>query len=278
MIESVMMRSPTRNDHHVLAVGIDHRCAPSTTAVVALVTTEPAAGHTAWERFTPEGPLALLPLSAIMLATGMSPSPALLFMPVAIVIARTDARAPHGLDDAIDRAHRFAAAGADVLFVEALTGEDEIELVSRELAGIPLLFNWAEGGKTPPLPLERLKELGFAMVIMPIGLLLAVSHSGQLLALRVTQHKETPGLGDYIDPKKDRNKARPWISQFSLIGFDSVPPEQWHVKKDGGHFDQMAGATISARAVTNASGRALAWVNAHRVPLFALPANSFYQE
>ena len=111
-----------------------------------------------------------------------------------------------------------------------------------------------------------------------IGLLLAVSSEGQLLALRVTQHKETPGLGDYIDPKKDRNKAYPWINQFSRIGFDSVPPEQWHVKKDGGHFDQMAGATISARAVTNASGRALAWVNTNRDKLFALPANSLYQE
>jgi electron transport complex protein RnfG len=92
-----------------------------------------------------------------------------------------------------------------------------------------------------------------------IGLILAVAADGSLLALRVTSHKETPGLGDYIDPKKDRNKARPWITQFNGLGFDSVPPGQWRVKKDGGRFDQMAGATISARAVTNASGRALAW-------------------
>lgn len=108
--------------------------------------------------------------------------------PDLVLIARTDARAPHGLDDAIDRAHRFAAAGADVLFVEALTGEDEIELVSRELAGIPLLFNWAEGGKTPPLPLDRLKELGFAMVIMPIGLLLAATKAMEAVLRSVRQH------------------------------------------------------------------------------------------
>jgi electron transport complex protein RnfG len=88
---------------------------------------------------------------------------------------------------------------------------------------------------------------------------LAVSADGRLLALRVTSHKETPGLGDYIDPKKDRNKARPWITQFNGLGFDGVPREKWRVKKDGGRFDQMSGATISARAVTNASGRALAW-------------------
>ncbi|MDP3037588.1 MAG: RnfABCDGE type electron transport complex subunit G, partial [Rhodocyclaceae bacterium] len=47
-----------------------------------------------------------------------------------------------------------------------------------------------------------------------IGLILAVTADGRLAAVRVTQHKETPGLGDYIDPKKDKNKARPWITQF----------------------------------------------------------------
>jgi 2,3-dimethylmalate lyase len=108
--------------------------------------------------------------------------------PDLVLIARTDARAPHGLDDAIDRAHRFAAAGADVLFVEALTGEDEIELVCQELAGIPLLFNWAEGGKTPPLPIERLQELGFAMVIMPIGLLLAATRAMEAVLASVRRH------------------------------------------------------------------------------------------
>jgi 2-methylisocitrate lyase-like PEP mutase family enzyme len=108
--------------------------------------------------------------------------------PDLVLIARTDARAPHGLDDAISRAHRFAAAGADVLFVEALTGEDEIELVCRELAGIPLVFNWAEGGKTPPLPLARLRELGFAMVIMPIGLLLAATKAMEAVLASVRRH------------------------------------------------------------------------------------------
>ena len=95
--------------------------------------------------------------------------------------------------------------------------------------------------------------------------------------MRVTTHKETPGLGDYINPKKDRNKARPWITQFSNLGFDSVPREKWRVKKDGGRFDQMSGATISARAVTNASGRALAWTLENRDKLFALPANSRFE-
>ncbi len=111
-----------------------------------------------------------------------------------------------------------------------------------------------------------------------IGLILAVDAQNRLLAVRVTAHKETPGLGDYIDPKKDRNKARPWITQFSNLGFDSVPRDKWRVKKDGGRFDQMSGATISARAVTNASGRALAWAAENRDRLFTLPANARIEE
>ncbi len=110
-----------------------------------------------------------------------------------------------------------------------------------------------------------------------ISLILSVGGDGRLLALRVTAHKETPGLGDYIDPKKDRNKSRPWITQFNALGFDNVPRDKWRVKKDGGRFDQMGGATISARAVTNASGRARAWTVEHRERLFALPPNSRFE-
>lgn len=111
-----------------------------------------------------------------------------------------------------------------------------------------------------------------------IGLIVAVGVDGRLLAVRVTTHRETPGLGDYITPKKDRNKVRPWITQFSNLGFDTVPLEKWRVKKDGGRFDQMSGATISARAVTNASGRALAWTLDRRDKLFGLPADARYEE
>jgi carboxyvinyl-carboxyphosphonate phosphorylmutase len=90
-----------------------------------------------------------------------------------LVIARTDARAPLGLEDAVARAHGYRAAGADLLFVEALESNAEVELVARELAGVPLVFNWAEGGKTPPLAPERLRELGFRLVIFPLSALLA---------------------------------------------------------------------------------------------------------
>jgi electron transport complex protein RnfG len=111
-----------------------------------------------------------------------------------------------------------------------------------------------------------------------IGLLLAVAPDGRLLALRVAEHKETPGLGDYIDPKKDKNKQQPWIAQFDGVGFDTVLGGKWKVKKDGGRFDARAGATISARAVANASGRALLWAHERSETLFGLAAGQTYAE
>jgi carboxyvinyl-carboxyphosphonate phosphorylmutase len=96
--------------------------------------------------------------------------------PDLLIIARTDAVAVTGTDDAIARARAFAEAGADILFVEAPTSEADIERVATELRGVaPLVFNWAEGGKTPPLSLERITELGFSLVIYPIGTLLAAT-------------------------------------------------------------------------------------------------------
>ena len=93
-----------------------------------------------------------------------------------LLIARTDAAAVEGLDAALDRARAYADAGADVLFVEAPTSEDDIARVAAELRGVaPLVFNWAEGGRTPPIPLARIAELGFALVLFPIGTLLAAT-------------------------------------------------------------------------------------------------------
>jgi len=111
--------------------------------------------------------------------------------PDLVIIARTDARAPEGLDAAVGRARRYRGAGADLLFVEALENVAEIESVSRELAGVPLVFNWAEGGKTPPLPYERLASLGFALVILPLSLLLSATRAMEA-ALEVVRRDRTP--------------------------------------------------------------------------------------
>jgi 2,3-dimethylmalate lyase len=92
-----------------------------------------------------------------------------------VIIARTDARAVEGLDSALDRARRYRDAGADALFIEALVSEAEIEAAVRAFPDVPLLFNWAEGGKTPPVGLDRLTELGYRIVIFPIATLLAAT-------------------------------------------------------------------------------------------------------
>jgi 2,3-dimethylmalate lyase len=95
--------------------------------------------------------------------------------PEFVIIARTDARAVEGLERALERGRMYREAGADVLFIEAVVTEAEAEEAARAFPGVPLLFNWAEGGKTPPISLERLSELGYRIVIFPISTLLAAT-------------------------------------------------------------------------------------------------------
>lgn len=102
-----------------------------------------------------------------------------------VIIARTDARAPHGLDEAIRRATACADAGADVLFIEALQDLDEIERVANEFTGVPLLYNWVEGGKSPKLTYDEIAALGFAVIIMPIGTILAATSAMQQMLAKL---------------------------------------------------------------------------------------------
>ena len=92
-----------------------------------------------------------------------------------VIIARTDARAVEGLERALDRARLYREAGADALFIEAVMSQDEAAEAARAFPDVPLLFNWAEGGKTPPISLDRLRELGYRIVIFPISTLLAAT-------------------------------------------------------------------------------------------------------
>jgi 2-methylisocitrate lyase-like PEP mutase family enzyme len=92
-----------------------------------------------------------------------------------VIIGRTDARAVEGIDGALERARLYREAGADVLFVEAPQSEEEISAVAEAFPDVPLLFNWVESGKTPPVELERLRELGYRLVIFPISTLLVAT-------------------------------------------------------------------------------------------------------
>ena len=83
-----------------------------------------------------------------------------------VIIARTDARAVTGLDDAIARANLYAESGADMIFFEAPQSEEEIARVAREVKA-PLLSNMVAGGKTPPVKVSELERLGYKLVIFP---------------------------------------------------------------------------------------------------------------
>ncbi|HEY1510102.1 MAG TPA: oxaloacetate decarboxylase [Solirubrobacteraceae bacterium] len=104
-----------------------------------------------------------------------------------LIIARTDARAVEGLDAAIDRGRRYREAGADVLFIEAPQSVAEIETVATAFDGVPLLFNYAEGGKTPAVSHEHLRRLGFKLVIFPISTLLVATAAIRSALHRIKQ-------------------------------------------------------------------------------------------
>ena len=87
-----------------------------------------------------------------------------------LIIARTDARAVEGLQEAIDRAHTYEEAGADILFIEAPRSVDELKVIRKSFhLNTPLLANMVEGGKTPVKTADDLKNLGFNIVIFPGG-------------------------------------------------------------------------------------------------------------
>jgi len=121
--------------------------------------------------------------------------------PDLVIIARSDARAVEGFDATIERARRYADAGADVLFVEAPQSLEEIDQVAERLAGHPLLFNWVEGGRTPPVSLARLTELGFKVVIYPVAALLAASRAvrSTLATIRATGTAEAAQAAGDLD-------------------------------------------------------------------------------
>ena len=95
-----------------------------------------------------------------------------------VILARTDARAPLGLDEAIWRGRAFADLGADIVFVEAPHSEAEMQRIGREIRA-PQLVNLVEGGDTPVLPPARLQELGFRIAAYPLTLLSAAARAMQ---------------------------------------------------------------------------------------------------
>lgn len=129
-----------------------------------------------------------------------------------------------------------------------------------------LLYRARKEGKPVAAVLEAVAPDGYAG---KIRLLIAIKASGDISGVRVVFHKETPGLGDYIDVAKSD-----WIKHFDGASLSKYAENEWKVKKDGGSFDYMTGATITPRAVVKAVHKALVYFSANRDRIFNLPAQN----
>jgi len=122
-----------------------------------------------------------------------------------LIIARTDAVAVEGLEPALERAERYAEAGADVLFVEALRTQDDMAAALARLSHrAPMLANMVEGGKTPVLPSAELQSLGYSIAIFPGGTVRALSFA----------------LQGYLQSLREHGTTTPWLPQ--MLSFDKL--------------------------------------------------------
>lgn len=102
----------------------------------------------------------------------------------------------------------------------------------------------------------------------PIRILVGISDDGIVTGVRILSHRETPGLGDGIEASKSD-----WVYQFEGRSLGDPPESGWAIRRDGGQFDQLTGASVTPRAVIKAIRRTLLYFEANREALFALPAD-----
>lgn len=128
-------------------------------------------------------------------------------------------------------------------------------------AGPRTIYRAFEGGRPVAAVIETVAPGGYSGAI---HLLVGVNADGSVAGVRVTQHRETPGLGDRIE----RGKTD-WVTTFDGRALGAPPAPQWAVTSDGGVFDQFTGATVTPRAVVQAVRDALLYFDAHRDEIFA---------
>lgn len=144
-----------------------------------------------------------------------------------------------------------------------------IEIAPNELLGNTSpskAYIARQDGQFAAVILEAIAHDGYSG---DIKLLIAIRADGSISGVRVLTHKETPGLGDYIDIAHGN-----WIKLFDNESVEKTPAEQWKVKKDGGKFDYMAGATITPRAVVKAVEKALQFYAQHQDLLHQSPQHT----
>lgn len=128
------------------------------------------------------------------------------------------------------------------------------------------VFRGRSEGQPVAVAIEAIAPDGYSG---DIAMMIGILTNGEISGVRVTSHRETPGLGDRID----RNKSD-WISSFDGLSLANTNDSEWAVKRDGGQFDQFTGATITPRAVVQAVHRALVWVNGNQDRLYLTDANT----
>jgi len=124
-----------------------------------------------------------------------------------LIIARTDARGPIDLDEAIDRACAYGEAGADILFVEAPSSREELARIGTEVADWPLMANMVEFGKTPLLPADELYTLGYSLVIYPGSITRTVTKSAREILAELKAQGTTAGRLDEMASFQDVNRV-----------------------------------------------------------------------
>ena len=147
--------------------------------------------------------------------------------------------------------------------------QDAVQLPPAELLGQhapSTAYRARQNGQPSGVILEAVAPDGYSG---DIKLLIGIAADGDIIGVRVLSHKETPGLGDYIEI--DRSD---WIKNFDGKSLAKLPGEAWRVKKDDGQFDYMTGATITPRAVVKAVHKALQYFEVQRASIFAAPADN----
>jgi electron transport complex protein RnfG len=142
--------------------------------------------------------------------------------------------------------------------------QDQLNVAPNPLLGtedVTIAYRARLKGEPSAVVLESIAPDGYSGKIF---LILAVRANGELAGVRVVSHKETPGLGDYIELPKN-----PWIKGFDGKSREVYKDDDWKVKKDGGQFAYMAGATITPRAIVKAVNKALIYYAENREQLFA---------
>lgn len=158
-----------------------------------------------------------------------------------------------------------AAEAADLKqsLTQVLPGEYDNDLLKDTVTlpgtdGDVLVYRARRAGKVEAV-VYRMIGHGYAGALVCV---MGVSREGNILGVRVIKHAETPGLGDKIDPAKSN-----WIHSFEGKWLGEPAAEKWAVKKDGGVFDQFAGATITPRGVVKAVKQGLEFFGQNRVAL-----------